>query len=157
MGAKTFLAAALAALSWSGMSAAQAPTPGTLETYKDWTIGCDNRNRCEAVALLPEGGEWPDNPVMIGVLREAGPDAEAEVWVSRDAKGDGDVSFIIDGRRLATGRSRNGDATVRGPQAAALAIAMAQGSQMELRAGGRLRSEERRVGKECRSRWSPYH
>ena len=138
MGAKTFLAAALAALSWSGMSAAQAPTPGTLETYKDWTIGCDNRNRCEAVALLPEGGEWPDNPVMIGVLREAGPDAEAEVWVSRDAKGDGDVSFIIDGRRLATARSRNGDATVRGPQAAALAIAMAQGSQMELRAGGRL-------------------
>ena len=25
------------------------------------------------------------------------------------------------------------------------------------RAGGALRSEERRVGKECRSRWSPYH
>ena len=24
-------------------------------------------------------------------------------------------------------------------------------------AGGRARSEERRVGKECRSRWSPYH
>src|SRR2546427_1028003 len=25
------------------------------------------------------------------------------------------------------------------------------------RAAGRDRSEERRVGKECRSRWSPYH
>ena len=25
------------------------------------------------------------------------------------------------------------------------------------KAGGRKRSEERRVGKECRSRWSPYH
>ena len=24
-------------------------------------------------------------------------------------------------------------------------------------ASGRVRSEERRVGKECRSRWSPYH
>ena len=24
-------------------------------------------------------------------------------------------------------------------------------------AGGNIRSEERRVGKECRSRWSPYH
>src|SRR6266571_2069723 len=24
-------------------------------------------------------------------------------------------------------------------------------------AGGTMRSEERRVGKECRSRWSPYH
>ena len=23
--------------------------------------------------------------------------------------------------------------------------------------GGKIRSEERRVGKECRSRWSPYH
>ena len=29
----------------------------------------------------------------------------------------------------------------------------------KMRASGRLvlRSEERRVGKECRSRWSPYH
>src|SRR5256885_4243429 len=26
-----------------------------------------------------------------------------------------------------------------------------------IRARGRARSEERRVGKECRSRWSPYH
>src|SRR2546426_11292651 len=30
--------------------------------------------------------------------------------------------------------------------------------RMVIRTGpGRLRSEERRVGKECRSRWSPYH
>src|SRR2546430_13144613 len=27
----------------------------------------------------------------------------------------------------------------------------------DLEIGGRKRSEERRVGKECRSRWSPYH
>src|ERR1041384_2150693 len=27
----------------------------------------------------------------------------------------------------------------------------------QLRTGGKCRSEERRVGKECRSRWSPYH
>src|SRR3712207_8516379 len=27
----------------------------------------------------------------------------------------------------------------------------------QLIAAGELRSEERRVGKECRSRWSPYH
>ena len=27
----------------------------------------------------------------------------------------------------------------------------------ELHAGESVRSEERRVGKECRSRWSPYH
>ena len=26
-----------------------------------------------------------------------------------------------------------------------------------IKRGGKVRSEERRVGKECRSRWSPYH
>ena len=26
-----------------------------------------------------------------------------------------------------------------------------------IKLGGQMRSEERRVGKECRSRWSPYH
>ena len=30
-------------------------------------------------------------------------------------------------------------------------------SQGELREKHQFRSEERRVGKECRSRWSPYH
>ena len=38
-----------------------------------------------------------------------------------------------------------------------------EGQALPLRDGdrvavfGRMRSEERRVGKECRSRWSPYH
>ena len=27
----------------------------------------------------------------------------------------------------------------------------------DFKVGAALRSEERRVGKECRSRWSPYH
>ena len=27
----------------------------------------------------------------------------------------------------------------------------------DIQPGGQMRSEERRVGKECRSRWSPYH
>ena len=32
-----------------------------------------------------------------------------------------------------------------------------EGRCFELDARGHRRSEERRVGKECRSRWSPYH
>src|SRR5256885_3386679 len=40
-------------------------------------------------------------------------------------------------------------------------LAMAAGTKMTglvfLGLGAFLRSEERRVGKECRSRWSPYH
>ena len=31
------------------------------------------------------------------------------------------------------------------------------GARYEASKGGPRRSEERRVGKECRSRWSPYH
>lgn len=138
MGAKAVFIVALAAYGWSGIAAAQAPRPGKLETYKDWTIGCDNRNRCEAVSLLPDGGEWPDSPVTIGVGRAAGPDAAAEVWVSRDAKGAGDVSFHVDGRKVASVPSKDGEATLRGPQADALAIAMARGSVLEVKSGNRL-------------------
>ena len=30
-------------------------------------------------------------------------------------------------------------------------------SKQREKSEGKIRSEERRVGKECRSRWSPYH
>ena len=36
-------------------------------------------------------------------------------------------------------------------------IGLASGIVGTLIAASKLRSEERRVGKECRSRWSPYH
>ena len=42
-------------------------------------------------------------------------------------------------------------------QADAFAGAGAAGDQQVRHAGQIDRSEERRVGKECRSRWSPYH
>ena len=38
----------------------------------------------------------------------------------------------------------------------ALAARMGEVKDVKVR-GGLVRSEERRVGKECRSRWSPYH
>ena len=40
------------------------------------------------------------------------------------------------------------------PPVALLASGLAMGVTMDFAMG---RSEERRVGKECRSRWSPYH
>ena len=38
-------------------------------------------------------------------------------------------------------------------------LKLADGSSVEVKPvyGASIRSEERRVGKECRSRWSPYH
>ena len=41
--------------------------------------------------------------------------------------------------------------------AAVLTTCLFVAASMPLRATKRSRSEERRVGKECRSRWSPYH
>ena len=38
-----------------------------------------------------------------------------------------------------------------------LALVLADSSQIHHVGSTLLRSEERRVGKECRSRWSPYH
>src|SRR5258708_2581014 len=44
-----------------------------------------------------------------------------------------------------------------GAGSAPLPFKTPQGVPVLATAGGLLRSEERRVGKECRSRWSPYH
>ncbi|ALR18969.1 DUF1176 domain-containing protein [Sphingobium baderi] len=137
MGAKYFLAAVMAC-AVSASAGAQAPKPGTLETYKDWTIGCDNRGRCEAVSLLAEGADWPDNPVMVGISRDAGPAAEPEVWASRDAKGPAEYAFLVDGRRIASTTGMDGEAKISGPQASALAVAMARGFSLEIRSGARL-------------------
>lgn len=137
MGARYFLLAVMAYVI-PVTAGAQAPKPGKLETYKDWTIGCDNRGRCEAVSLLTDGGNWPENPVMVGIDRDAGSDAEPEVWVSRDAKGPADYVFLVDGRRIASVTAMDGEARIGGPQASALAVAMARGASLEIRSGSRL-------------------
>src|SRR2546425_9771331 len=55
-------------------------------------------------------------------------------------------------------RPSAGTAEVAGAPAGSLAARRALGYLAELfRFPGWYRSEERRVGKECRSRWSPYH
>ncbi len=137
MGAKHLFMAVMACVT-AVPAGAQTPRPGSLETYKDWTIGCDNSGRCEAVSLLPDGGDWPDNPVMIGISRAAGPDAEPEVWASRDGKGPAELAFLIDGRKVAIATGMDGEAKVGGPQASALAVAMARGHTLEIRSGAKL-------------------
>src|SRR2546430_17623596 len=45
----------------------------------------------------------------------------------------------------------------RGARVLGISITADGGNEIARRARGTPRSEERRVGKECRSRWSPYH
>ena len=52
--------------------------------------------------------------------------------------------FLIGGRRI-------------GPWVSSFALITSYMSGYTYTAAPGLRSEERRVGKECRSRWSPYH
>src|SRR6266511_5392214 len=61
-------------------------------------------------------------------------------------------------RGLLVGKPRSGAARVSGVEGAPRSAAPTA-QQRLLAAGdrGARRSEERRVGKECRSRWSPYH
>src|SRR5256885_3595889 len=69
------------------------------------------------------------------------------------------IGRASDERQLSSRRTSR----LRRPERAPLAFAVFRSTAripLERRQGGALpgaRSEERRVGKECRSRWSPYH
>ena len=62
-----------------------------------------------------------------------------------------DIAFSYDGRNVLSGVSFSLE------QGDYLCIVGENGSGKTTLMKGRSRSEERRVGKECRSRWSPYH
>ena len=52
---------------------------------------------------------------------------------------------------------RVGAAAIRNGQYKKRGAAATRNGQYKKRGAAATRSEERRVGKECRSRWSPYH
>ena len=54
-------------------------------------------------------------------------------------------------------RSTNGDGGVINMNYSGYQNGVANFRDFRVYNGKRARSEERRVGKECRSRWSPYH
>ena len=73
-----------------------------------------------------------------------------------DAQGGGAVYFS-DGRKAAFSTWLFGFHVVRDNDYQAGDMMCALAGNREGNPGTRSRSEERRVGKECRSRWSPYH
>src|SRR2546422_402359 len=64
------------------------------------------------------------------------------------------LPICFDGRHF-LGTRRPGPAHAR--QRSTMRTLHLTATRSRMRCSGKLRSEERRVGKECRSRWSPYH
>ena len=95
-------------------AAAAAPQPDKLQTFKDWTVGCDNVRHCEAVALVPDG-EDRDAYLMLTIERDAGPAALARLSVpSGDARAGTRLSIAVDGREVRVGENVFGQkATLR--------------------------------------------
>src|SRR2546422_9134421 len=83
-----------------------------------------------SIRRLPDSGTPSESRGVSGVEgRDVSPSADGETG------GEGADGFLTQGSRPGLGCSAPNGARIHCP----------------------LRSEERRVGKECRSRWSPYH
>lgn len=78
-------------------SASATPRPAPLETFADWTIGCDNIGACHAVALMPE--TMPEGATTMSIRREPHPSALPEISFGNDDAVGGQIE--ADGRRLA--------------------------------------------------------
>src|SRR3712207_9579140 len=102
-----------------------------MHTFVDYFVEAGFRDADDAVVVAPDTGEVKVAKQLAGHLRLPW----AIVNKMRDKPGQSEVTHVI------------GD--VEGKRAIMIDDVVAT--------GGTLRSEERRVGKECRSRWSPYH
>src|SRR5260370_31651756 len=69
-----------------------------------------------------------------------------------------EVIAVGSGQALAMGRRGDADVVLsHAPEAERVLLDSAYFVRRRLMVHNEFRSEERRVGKECRSRWSPYH
>ena len=110
--------------------------------------------RCDGYGVLEQLSRVsPDTRALIitayaeRAFEEKALAAGAAGFVQKDAS----ISTILQAiRAVAQGE-------VWASRAASFRVLRRRDSRGENRLFGRLRSEERRVGKECRSRWSPYH
>lgn len=107
-------------------------TPGKVQTFKDWTIGCDNGLDCQAVALADEAGA--ETYVSVVVARPADPESALKIDVGAMDMKAGTYRVLIDGRTIATGVTKSDDEDVRLTSATAFRVAraMAKGARLSL-------------------------
>jgi Protein of unknown function (DUF1176) len=129
--ASAFLGAALLA-----GATAYAVTPGKLETFKDWVVGCDNGLACQAVALMADGPS--DDALSLVITRPAGATAPLAIEMSGFTSKADRYRVVIDGKVAITGNIQVGSESIKlsGAGAMKLARAMAKGKAMQLIDGG---------------------
>src|SRR2546422_8569675 len=101
--------------------------------------------------------DWSGDDIRAVCARRTGVGADGLVFVGPGSAPDGSdvvrmIYFNSDGSRAAM----CGNAALCSTRLAAR-LGLANPQRMTLETDAATRSEERRVGKECRSRWSPYH
>ena len=125
------------ALAWGAaalmaVSAVHAVTPGTIQTFKDWTVGCDNGLSCQAVALATEGVS--EGTLSMVITRTAVTNEPLTIQISGLKTKADRYRVVIDGRVADTGNMQVGSETVKisGANALKLARSMARGTAIRL-------------------------
>lgn len=103
------------------------PAPSDPRTFGDWTVACDNANRCTMASLGPDGGGVP--AWTMAITRAAGPRGGYDIAIDHDGDDKGTSTAIdIDGRRFAVAGSG-----LSGTAAGRLASAMVDGRTLAVR------------------------
>ena len=113
------------------------PKPGVLKTFGDWTVGCDNGNRCTLASLGPESGDFP--AADLALQREADPSGPITISLQPLDSGDKPVTPVaiaIDGTKSAAfAKGADGVATLSGDAATTIARQMANGHALAILGG----------------------
>lgn len=110
------------------------PTPGSLATFGDWAVGCDNAGTCKAASLAPEEGDFPD--VLMSITRAGGPGGATTIAFLGNEAMTTPLRVAVDGRPVATGGRTDEDGTRIGGDAAwRIAAAAADGRELTVADG----------------------
>ena len=134
---------------------ASTPTASSVAFVADSTLGLSPKEaEAQGIHLVPQQVIWKDRafrdlweitPEEVVRLLEEGERLTTSQVAPEDLKATYEKLLKTHERVVSVHVSGKLSGTVATAQSVAQAF------------GGRVRSEERRVGKECRSRWSPYH
>ena len=124
--------------------------------------------RVEQAGLLDKAGLDPAGiGAILDALVEAGVPEEKVIGISQGWKLGGEIktaerklaegTLIHGGQPMMAWCCGNAKVEPRGNTPAVIHYSIVPGNTVEVDVAAKGRSEERRVGKECRSRWSPYH